>query len=201
MNDKPNIDPTRKISIPAFQKVHQAFFCYGWWRTNHYLYIGVTTIGYRRFVSHTTLGRVEPFQDNDEIHFWDIDIGNIDPTWKGVYEAKAKATVHLLESKLIAKWNPLYNQNKNYNAQVTQTPIACAFCKENFTPSRAWQKFCSTKCQTDSWVAGKTKRIAVKNNEILQRPCNFCHTVYEISNLDFAQKGGIYCPACRPMAA
>jgi hypothetical protein len=29
--------------------------------------------------------------------------------------------------------------------------VACAFCNEEFTPNRRWQKYCKVKCRVYAW--------------------------------------------------
>jgi hypothetical protein len=196
-------NPSRKISLTDYANIHQQFFCYGWWRKGVYLYIGVTTIGNRRFVLHNILGKVEPFQENDEIHFWDIHVeqGITEQNDKKIYESKARLLAYQLESELIKEHNPIYNINKKLvDEQEQSKPKPCEHCQQVFTPSRFWQKFCSTDCQTASWLANKTKKRAIKDGQILQLTCVYCKKQYEIKRGEMDNKSH-FCPECRILVA
>ena len=74
-------------------------FCYAWYREPDYLYVGQTKVGIQRIHVHHIINKVEPVQDNDELHIWFCDVEELNDT----------------EYELIQILKPFYQTPAGYN--------------------------------------------------------------------------------------
>ena len=45
--------------------------------------------------------------------------------------------------------------------EVVDKRVLCLFCKELFTPTKEWQKFCKPQCRANYWVAKQKDKESV----------------------------------------
>lgn len=181
------------MTVEDFTATHREVYCYGWYRNGHYLYIGTTTIGARRIIQHKIIGIVLPFQEGDELHFWDAPsfeearrLGGL-----AVELQSKKAFAQALEKELIALHKPdlnLNGMNKHGEDKV------CKNCGSWYRAQRDWQLFCSKGCREEFWAKGKAK--VPGENEV--RTCPNCKQTFLLTKEDAPRNGSHYCPTCRP---
>jgi len=194
-------EPTRRITINQFNLMQREVFCYGWWRKDRYLYIGVTTIGFRRIVQHTVIGISMPFEEGDELHFWDLPFDEAMEKQHGLRMvlAKQKMLAYELEDKLIAHWQPVLNMHGTGKKREEKK---CKNCQELFMAQREWQEFCTKGCREQHWNKSGRKTVeplSLSSNGL--KKCPHCKAEFVLTLDDSQKRGSEFCPTCRPMVA
>ena len=162
-------------------------FCYGWWRpsTQRYLYIGQTTLGYKRLTQHNIIGRGVDFEPLDEIHFWYPLTQDANPILQAHHEA---IEVAAMEKELIALHQPELNCNEMGVHRVQRN---CEYCTQPFYANRGWMKFCSKKCREKHWQGKPASEKAIL------KICVHCKAQYDLLVKDIEHERSHFCPTCR----
>lgn len=141
MNEKPiALNPVQ------FHVVQSQAFVYGWWRISEqrYLYIDVSTNGMKCFNKHSVIGKLAPVAQNDEFHFWQVDLLN-EPTMDSKHaEVKRGLLLFELKDRLVLECKPEFNI---VAVEFTERQMPCEQCATLFMASRSWQKYCSKGCR------------------------------------------------------
>jgi len=130
-------EPNLIISAPDYRRGVKPLV-YAWKRADQWLYVGRSHMGQARIYNHNRINKVEPLQNIDEIFVWE-------------FEKASEA--NFLEAQLISLHQPIYNVGGVRELCRGLETRPCLMCKNEFQPTRFWQKFCSRDCSN-----GKTKR-------------------------------------------
>ncbi len=181
--------PDGRIAAHQLKYAKKQVFCYGWWRpsTGKYLYIGQTTIGYKRLQTHSIIGRGIDFEPLDEIHFW-YPVNPAPDTNEIVNHHWDCIEVARMEKCLITQHQPTLNCNE---LGVHRTQQACKHCTQPFFANRPWQEFCSKKCREAHWQAKP------KEEKAILKICVHCKKQYELLFCDINLDRSYLCPTCR----
>lgn len=137
--------PNARILVSFFMDM-QGEVVYGWRRGTKYLYFGRTSNLLSRLSHHHIVGRAEPFQRKDVIDVW---------FFHSALDALA------FEAKLQRIYQPLYSMTLGNGPLEKPEERVCLGCKTPFKPTRAWQKFCSSRCRGRDSEGQSNRRHAV----------------------------------------
>lgn len=183
-------EPTRKTNADALKYATEQIFCYGWYRTriSKYMYIGKTTMGYKRLTSHNIVGRGIEFEPLDEIHYWHPTPYTVEGATKEFIASVYTIEMEGLEKDLIQHHQPELNCNEMGMHRVR---LICGYCKKEYPANRSWQKFCSKKCQEKSWNS------APKEDKMVMKICGYCHEQFSIHYVHLGLANSMLCANCR----
>lgn len=159
------MQPHKSISTTIFKVICGI---YGWKRNNEYLYIGMSLNIFKRLSTHSVVGIIEDFKDDDKIDIW---------------YCKREELCNL-ETKLIEHFKPKYNKTNPLNTyrirhgQIgKQLLFICEWCKEEYLGRSDGSVFCSEKCLKEyiEIKRKRSKKTEKKFDELGNQICPFCN--------------------------